>query len=260
MQSIYTPNLILPESVTSDEKIRALVEALNEQLKLLSASAEQTLHLPRLDKLTGEVLDLLAWQFHLDFYDGSILTDKKKRNLIRNSIDVHRRYGTRYAVMQVLKEFFDTPTLQEVGNFYFRIKSRGFSGTPDEEKMFWQMLNHSKNVRSWLAGMDFDFSPEEPTTIRVGSAIAAAGVMNVEPARLADQKTTLYAGNALYVDGNVEIAPYAPPSYNKVIVHAGCPMIIVGNITIKNADEPTLHPTKENPHADLLIANIGIPR
>lgn len=259
MKSIYQPNLILAESI-QDEKILAAAQALDEQLKLLSASIEETLHLPRLDKLTGDILDLLAWQFHLDFYDGANLSDKKKRNLIRQSIAQHRRLGTRWAVQQVLKEFFNEPQLQELGNFYFRIKSKGYSATPEEEQMFWRMLEHSKNVRSWLAGLDFDFSPTEPTTVRAGSALAIAGVQTIWPARIPEQTTTLYAGNILHVDGNVEIAPAYPPLYNKVLVHAGRAMVIVGNITIANADEPTLRQTKENPNADLLIAGVGIPR
>lgn len=259
MQSIYTPNLILPESVTGDEKIRALITALDEQLKLISGSVKQTLFIPRLDELSGEILNILADQLHIDFFDSD-LSDKRKRNLIRRSIEYHRKLGTGYALMQVLEEFFDKPTILRTGDYRFRIKSKGYTGTPKEEPIFWRKFYHAKNVRSWLDYLETDFSPEDETFVRAGGVIAAAGVQTIWPARLTDQTQTLYAGNALYVDGNVEIAPYAPPLYNKVLVHAGHAMLIVGNITIKNADEPKLHTTKENPHADLLIANIGIPR
>ena len=260
MKSIYTPNLILPESITQDEKIVALAKALDEQLKLSSGSVAQTLHLPRLDKLSGDILDILAWQFHLDFYDSAILSDKKKRNLIRQSISQHRRLGTRWAVQKVLQEFFEEPTLQEIGGFYFRISSRGYTGTPEEEPMFWQMLNHSKNVRSWLAGLDFDFSPEEPTKIYAGCAMAVAGFQEIKPERIADQTTTLFAGTALHIDGDATVEPYSPPQTHKVLVHAGNAIILVGNITIANYDQPTLHQHVENPNADLLIAGLGIPR
>lgn len=259
MKSIYTPNIILPESI-ADEKISAAAQALDEQLKLLSAAIEETLHLPRLDKLTGDILDLLANQFHVDFFDAVNLSDQTKKNLIRQSIALHRRYGTVWSVEQIVNEFFNAAQVKEVGDFRFRIWSKGYSATPAEEPMFWQMLNHAKNVRSWLDGLEFDFSPEEPTTVRAGVVMAVAGVQNIWPARLTDQKQTLYAGNILHVDGNIEIAPAYPPLYNKVLVHAGYSMLIVGNITIANHDQPTLRQHIENPNADLLIANIGIPR
>ncbi|MBQ6298284.1 MAG: hypothetical protein IJK81_11485 [Selenomonadaceae bacterium] len=260
MKSIYEPNLILPESITGDEKILALAAAIDEQLKLLSGSAKQTLFIPRLDELSGEVLNILADQMHIDFFDAVNLSEKKKRNLIRQSIAQHRRLGTRWAVLQVLKEFFEEPTLQEIGNFYFRISSRGYTGTPEEEKMFWAMLNHSKNVRSWLAGLDFDFSPEEPTKIYAGVAMAISGFQEIQPERISNQTTTLYAGTALHIDGDIGIEPYSPPQTHKVLVHAGHAMLIVGNITIANYDSPTLHQNIENPNADLLIAGLGIPR
>lgn len=59
---------ILPESLLQDPKIRAAAEALDVELQRLAADARLVLHVPRIDELPHEVLDLLANQFHVDFF------------------------------------------------------------------------------------------------------------------------------------------------------------------------------------------------
>lgn len=107
MQSIQQPKLsgILPRSLSYDEKFNALAKALDVQLEKLSGDVKQVLHLPRLDELDGQILDLLAWQLHVDNYTPLWLDDQTKRNLIRNSIAYHRKKGTRAAVNDVLAAF-----------------------------------------------------------------------------------------------------------------------------------------------------------
>lgn len=115
MQSIYQLSLskILPQSLKHDEKFFALTKALDVQLEKLSADAKQTLFLPRLDELSGKVLDLLAWQLHVDNYSPLWLSDDTKKNLIRNSIAYHKRKGTRAAVNDVYKAFGNEIELEE---------------------------------------------------------------------------------------------------------------------------------------------------
>ena len=57
---------ILPQSLTSDEKIVAAAQSLDAELKKLSGEIKEVLHLPRLDELNSDVLDHLAWQYHVD--------------------------------------------------------------------------------------------------------------------------------------------------------------------------------------------------
>ena len=59
---------ILPQNISADKKMYAAAQALDLELQRLSAEAKLVLHLPRLAELPHEVLDTLAWQFHVDFY------------------------------------------------------------------------------------------------------------------------------------------------------------------------------------------------
>lgn len=70
MKSIEDISLldILPENLKADTKISALAKGLDLELQKLSAQTRLPLHLPRLDELPNEVLDQLAYQYHVDFY------------------------------------------------------------------------------------------------------------------------------------------------------------------------------------------------
>ena len=57
---------VLPESILQDPKLYASAQALSAQLQAVTAATREVLHLPRLDELSGTVLDYLAEQFHLN--------------------------------------------------------------------------------------------------------------------------------------------------------------------------------------------------
>ena len=157
MTSIYQPKLsdIMPLSLKGDAKFLALATALDTQLEKLSGDVKQTLFLPRLDELSSKVLDLLAWQLHVDNYSPVGLSNKNKRNLIRNSIAHHRRKGTRAAVEDVcnafdtpaddLQEWFETDDLEP---YEFRLTAQ-INKAADIDS-FVKRVFDAKNVRSWL--------------------------------------------------------------------------------------------------------------
>ena len=63
---------ILPTIILKDEKLKAAAQALDAELQRLSADARLVLHLPRLDELPNEVLDELAYQYHVDFFRAEL--------------------------------------------------------------------------------------------------------------------------------------------------------------------------------------------
>ena len=157
MQSIYQPKLseIMPRSLSYDEKFNALAKALDAQLEKLSGEVKQTLFLPRLDELSGKVLDLLAWQLHVDNYTPLFLDDQTKRNLIRQSIAYHRRKGTRAAVDDVLATFNIPVELEEwfeaddLEPYWFRVSTEIENAGKDLDSLIRRIWD-AKNVRSWL--------------------------------------------------------------------------------------------------------------
>lgn len=156
MHDLYSVLLedILPDSILGDEKVAFAAKALNGELQAVSSSIFEALILSRIDELSEEAIDLLAWQFHVDFYDPA-LSLESKRNLVRSSILVHRRKGTPWAVKQVCNDAFGYAEITEWFDYggepyHFSILTEGRLIDDAAWKRFFKALDSAKNVRSWL--------------------------------------------------------------------------------------------------------------
>ena len=147
LKGITPPNLLV------DKNIKALVEAVEPEFEKIKSEIVNVLIYPRIDELDEEVLDLLAWQFHIEGYD--LATDiTEKRNLIKKAIELHRYKGTRYAIEEVLKilglegqikEWYETNG--ELPPYTFSIITEK---EPDSIERLIKLVNEYKNVRSQL--------------------------------------------------------------------------------------------------------------
>lgn len=96
----------------SDPTTIGLSAALTPELNIVSNQVDSILIYSNIDQLSHEVLDILAWQFKVDWYD-STLDINIKRKLIKNSMKVHKSKGTVYAVEQVIQDMFGDGEVQE---------------------------------------------------------------------------------------------------------------------------------------------------
>lgn len=156
MHDLYSVLLedILPDSILGDEKVAFAAKALNGELQAVSSSIFEALILSRIDELSEEAVDLLAWQFHVDFYDPA-LSLESKRNLVKSSILVHKRKGTPWAVKQVCNDAFGYAEITEWFDYggepyHFSILTEGRLIDDAAWKRFFKALDSAKNVRSWL--------------------------------------------------------------------------------------------------------------
>lgn len=165
---------ILPSSISGDATVKEIVQAISGRLAQLGEQAELVLILPRLKKLPEEIVDELAWQYHVDFYD--VAADiTKKRELVRKAIARHRYKGTPAAVEEVCSAAFDTAEVvewYEYGGepYHFRVRMVQES-IPDETAMaeMVKAVNSAKNTRSWLDSLVFCYRPKG--TVCVAGAV-----------------------------------------------------------------------------------------
>lgn len=92
---------LLPRSIADDPTISAAAGSLDSEIRAINSMLDTPALLPRLDELPEQAVDLLAWQFHVDFWEPD-LDLERKRNLVRESIAWHRYKGTVWAVRQAL--------------------------------------------------------------------------------------------------------------------------------------------------------------
>lgn len=159
MNKIWTPKIFLPSLLEADPRLAAAKDALEPQFKALSDAALECLFLPRLDVLPEHILDLLAEQYHVDFYEPLTMSEDVKRDFIRNAILWHRFKGTPKAVETVLSRAFSIARVEEWfeyagAEYFFRIH---IDISSDDENTDQDALNRlrkavveSKNARSWL--------------------------------------------------------------------------------------------------------------
>ena len=93
---------IAPSSIVNDNTVRNVIHAIDPELHAVSEAVCEDFIISRIGVLPEPVLDLLAWQWHVDFYElaNSI---EAKRDLVKNSINWHRHKGTRGAILKALE-------------------------------------------------------------------------------------------------------------------------------------------------------------
>ena len=144
-----------------DPFVKALCKALEPYFKMLDEDIRLTYIYGRIDELGEEVVDSLAWQFHVDFYDYT-LSLEKKRELVKNSLRLHRIKGTPQAVIEAVKIIFDNIELQEWfqydGEPYFfrlNVDIENEIITEENTKKVSKLINSYKNLRSWFSNKGF---------------------------------------------------------------------------------------------------------
>ena len=93
---------ILPDSISEIPEIQNASTAIDPELLSASLCIREALLLSRIDELPEYVIDLLAWQYHVDMYEPLSLSIDLKRSQVKNSILLHRLKGTPWAIKQSL--------------------------------------------------------------------------------------------------------------------------------------------------------------
>lgn len=139
-----------------------------------------------LAELPSDVLDMLAWQLHVEGYEAAVDV-QAKRQLIQGSLLLHRRKGTPWAVKNALVTALRLPvTVQEWFDYggrpyFFRVR-QDVTGTPYTEtsaEHSIRIIFDQKNVRSWLDCLET--VSRTPGKIRVGMAGTGRTEFRVSP-------------------------------------------------------------------------------
>ena len=102
----------LPPALKNDPDMMALAQTISAQLQTTAAEVRKNIIYARIDELDEATLDVLAYDLHVDWYDYSYPIEVKRRT-IRDSIQVHRRLGTKYAVEKVLGAVYPGTKVEE---------------------------------------------------------------------------------------------------------------------------------------------------
>ena len=102
----------LPQPLTHDPKMVALAKAAADELLKVSGAVENVLIYSRIDELPEELVDILAYDMHVDWYDFSYPL-AAKRELLKSSVRVHKKMGTKYAIEKALSALYPESEVEE---------------------------------------------------------------------------------------------------------------------------------------------------
>jgi phage tail P2-like protein len=166
-----------PPNLLKDPIIKALLESADPELQKVKEQIINAIIYPRIDEIDDEeLLDLLAWQFHVEGYDLA-KTVEEKRNLVKNAIELHRYKGTKYAVKKVLsslnlngevKEWFEYNGQPYRFKIELGISNREIT-TELKDKLI-KLVNEYKNERSWLDEILLSYLAQTQINLALGQA------------------------------------------------------------------------------------------
>lgn len=115
----------LPQILQDDESMYALASGIANVLASRTDEIQKLAIYPRISELPADLLDILAYDFKVDWY-GYNYPVAAKRNLLKSSFLVHRRLGTKGAFSAALSGIYPGATAQEWFEYggdpyYFRI-------------------------------------------------------------------------------------------------------------------------------------------
>lgn len=147
---------LLPASLTSNPENGALVEAISEMFRYVLG---QTDILDPSNPVPEMLLDIIAKEEHLDYYDDR-LSAEQKRALIRSSWSVHRKKGTPQAIEEVVSIILDKAKIVEWFEYggdpyHFRIEIDGPYSGDETLKVVFRTVNVNKRHSTRLEEIIF---------------------------------------------------------------------------------------------------------
>jgi phage tail P2-like protein len=141
-------------SMQNDITVQGMATALSPQFIQVAEQIINELIFTRIDDLPESALDILAWQFNVDWYviDSDIVT---KRQAINDALLIKKIQGTPAAVQRVIEIYFGDGQVEEWFDyggspFYFRVVTNNPRATGDQAALLIKAVNSVKNLRSRL--------------------------------------------------------------------------------------------------------------
>lgn len=180
--SLTADNILasFPIALQGDASAAALGEITARLLARRPEEISQLRIYPMIDQLPERLLDILAYDFKVDWWDPNYTLEEKRRTL-KDSWRVHKMLGTRAAVETALRAIYPKTDVQEWFEYeggrpyHFKLYI-DLSNETGSEARPWHVLekvNFYKSLRSHLDRLEFTIQPKDPAILRLGGCAAA---------------------------------------------------------------------------------------
>lgn len=204
----------LPPALKNDPNMFALATVISQQLHNNMNTIDSNVIYARIDVLPEWVLDVLAYDLKVDWYDYTYPVEVK-RATIKDSVKVHRKLGTKYAVQTALGNVFPGTKIEEWFEyngdpFMFRIIIDATTAGISEERQaeILERVKFYKNARSHLESINYKI--EKATTVQLAAVHSVGGYMQIYPFLTHEISTSggPLCGGVLHYANKIVILPY----------------------------------------------------
>lgn len=202
---------VFPMAFAEDDRLQALGKAIAEELVRRSAEARLSVLYANIDSLPENVLDILAYDFKVDWWDTSYTTEEKRQTL-KDSWKVHRMMGTKAAVEMAISAIYPNTTVEEwfeydgrPYHFKLTIDATHTQTTFRQHEQVLNRVNYYKNLRSHLECITYVTRCDEDAVLRLGGA---AGSIMVTP--LAEEESKLTFEDLVRIGGEFGLLSSTP--------------------------------------------------
>lgn len=157
---------MLPEPMKRDDGTAAMARVAAEELERRGIESGLPRLWGRFDDMAGDLLDILAEDLGLTWYDSDAPA-AVKRELLKNSGQVFRRLGTKWAVENVIGTYFGEGFVREWFEYdgepgHFRVYSPNPSVNQERLKEFLSLLERVKRTSAKLDGIFISLTGQTP--------------------------------------------------------------------------------------------------
>lgn len=161
--SLSAQNLMasLPQVLQNDPDLAALASSIADILARRGEEIRRVAIYSRIDELPEDLLDILAYDFKVDWWDAGFSVEEK-RKLLKSSWHVHRILGTKAAVITAVDAVFPGAQISEWFEYggepyHFRLllDSTFENITPEKHQKVIDSISYYKNLRSVLDGVEY---------------------------------------------------------------------------------------------------------
>ncbi len=243
---------VLPPSIRNDESMQASLAGIEQQLSDSTARIAGLLLLSRLFDTDGisenasevlqriaslggyrpleeNLLDLLAWQFHVDDYDIA-KNYREKLEMVKASIQIHRKKGTKWAVKRAveaalqdtelkIKEWFEADYNGNPYHFKAELTVLGEELLSDHVLRAKRIVETTKSLRSHCDGITVAIGSQGET--KYGFCTAIANIMIIEPelvTELGAKENQSQQVQAMHTESILSILPSAEEKQRGAII------------------------------------------
>jgi phage tail P2-like protein len=141
-------------NMKEDSTTKAICAALNSKYRQMGSDINKCLIYSRIDDLNESLLDELAFEMKIDWYDATANIEIK-RQLIRTAPDIKAHLGTPYAVEKVIEIYFGDGYTQDWFEYggepgMFKVLTNNSSVTGDKAELFTKVLEKVKRKSAHL--------------------------------------------------------------------------------------------------------------